>query len=88
MHAVRDTLIGSKGTEITRGYSGPRWLYAWTVRTDHGRLMVEINKLRGKDGARHSIHVDDAPRYVLADIASVMISGSAACAETTWGGGK
>jgi hypothetical protein len=50
--------------------------------------MVENNKLRGKDGARHSIHVDDAPRYVLADIASVMISGSAACAETTWGGGK
>lgn len=89
MHAVRDTLIGPGAIEITRGYSGPQWLYAWTARTDHGRLQVEITKRgRGKDGARHGVHVDDAPLYVLADIASVMISGSSACAETTWGDQK
>lgn len=73
MHAYRDTLIGPNTIEITRGISGK---YSWTVRTQNGRLLVEVTS------DNRSIAVEKVPNYVMADIARVMTLGSVSSLET------
>lgn len=75
MHAYRDTLIGPNTIEITHGMSGK---YSWTVRTQNGRLLVEV---RTTD-RQSTIAVENVPNYVMADIARVMTLGSVSSLET------